>query len=175
MISQLEIIYVSPFSLPKEIISYFYKIFELGELQNFKDRIHFIWPENAGKFPSSCPTCRLLYYSPLALNRIKELIAGREAYIVPGVASLELNLIAQHIGAPIFQGNSAMVALANKKSYQKHVFLECDLPVAPWQEEFENEQDVFNKLTVLIAKFPQVKTWLFKIDHEFGGRGIAKF
>ena len=32
----IEIIYVAPYALPREIISYYYKICELGELQNFK-------------------------------------------------------------------------------------------------------------------------------------------
>lgn len=93
---------MSPYQLPKEIISYFYKIFELGEMSNFRDRVHFIWPENYERMPSTFATCKVLYYSNLAMNRIKELIAHKIAYIVPGSASQELNLLAHYLQVPIF-------------------------------------------------------------------------
>ena len=92
----IEIIYVAPYALPKEIISYYYKICELGELQNYKERIHFIWPENFNEFPS---------YSPMALNRIKELIQNKTAYIVPSMPSREDYLIGIALNVPIFQGD----------------------------------------------------------------------
>lgn len=34
---------------------------------------------------------------------------------------------------------------------------------------------MINKLTILVVKYPSVKAWLFKIDGEFGGRGLARF
>ena len=43
----------------------------------------------------------------------------------------------------------------------------------PYADDFENEDDIFNKLTVLVAKHPTIKTWVFKINNEVGGRGIA--
>jgi len=101
----IEIIYVAPYALPKEIISYYYKICELGELQNYKERIHFIWPENFNEFPSYFSTSKLLYYSPMALNRIKELIQNKTAYIVPSMPSREDYLIGIALNVPIFQGD----------------------------------------------------------------------
>jgi len=66
-----EIVYVSPFDLSPEILNYYYKILELGEVPNFKDRIHFVWPENFKKFPSHTSLSKLLLFSPKALKRIK--------------------------------------------------------------------------------------------------------
>ena len=39
----------------------------------------------------------------------------------------------------------------------------------------ETEQDIFNKLTVLIVKYPKIQTWIFKVNDEFNGRGTATF
>lgn len=42
----VEIIYIAPYDLSSEIINYYYKIFELNGIADYKDRIHFVWPEN---------------------------------------------------------------------------------------------------------------------------------
>lgn len=83
----LSIIYVAPFDLPSEIMNYFYKILELGEIANYKERLHFVWPENHHTFPSHYSTSRLLLLSPKCMNRIKALIKGKVAYVVPGYPS----------------------------------------------------------------------------------------
>lgn len=74
---------VYPFEVPPEIISYYFKILELGDLKDCKERIHFVWPENSNIFPKTFPLTKLLYYSPKAIKHIKDLIGNRFAYIVP--------------------------------------------------------------------------------------------
>lgn len=78
-----EVIIVVPFELPSEIVSYYHKICELGDLKNFKDRLHFIYPENTKRFPSHFSLSKLLYYSPKSLKQLKSIIQNKNGYIVP--------------------------------------------------------------------------------------------
>lgn len=48
----VEVVYVSPYELSTEIVNYYYKILELGDVVDFKSRLHFISPEMATTFPS---------------------------------------------------------------------------------------------------------------------------
>ncbi|KAL4447016.1 hypothetical protein ABPG74_013868 [Tetrahymena malaccensis] len=170
----IEVIIVLPYELPHEIISYYYKICELGDIIDYKERIHFIFPENAHLFPKFS-TVKLLYYSPLALKKIKDLIQNKNAYIVPGVPCKEDNLVGMALKIPIFCGNYDIVNNLCKKSQAKQLFEECKFPTAPGAENIFDEEDLINKLTILIAKYSNVNTWVFKIDGEFKGRGIAFF
>lgn len=63
----VDIIYVSQLELSNDLISYYTKILELGGVTDFKERLHFITPENAGKFPRYFPINKLLLYSPIAI------------------------------------------------------------------------------------------------------------
>ena len=40
----IEIVYVSPFDLSPEIISYYHKVLHLAGIPNYKERLHFVWP-----------------------------------------------------------------------------------------------------------------------------------
>lgn len=73
--------------MSSEIINYYYKILELNGLQNYRERLHFIWPQNHAEFPSHTPTSKLLLYSPKTLKRILSLVRGKFSYIVPGYPS----------------------------------------------------------------------------------------
>ena len=79
----MEVIIVVPFDLPAEVISYYYKICELGDLSDYKERVHFVCPENISKFPKNFSLAKLLYYSPQALQRIRTIVNHRQAYLVP--------------------------------------------------------------------------------------------
>jgi hypothetical protein len=73
----VDIIYVCPFPLTNEIYNYYLKILELVEIENPDRRFTIVVPENYICFkPHLSLTCALLY-SPLALNQIKEIIAGK--------------------------------------------------------------------------------------------------
>lgn len=40
----IEIVYVAPFDLSPELISYYHKILDLAGIPNYKERLHFVWP-----------------------------------------------------------------------------------------------------------------------------------
>jgi hypothetical protein len=47
------------------------------------------------------------------------------------------------------------------------------IPCLPSAMEMYDYGEFLNTFSVLIIKNPEVKTWVFKIDDEFGGRGIG--
>ena len=59
------------------------------------------------------------------------------------------------------------------KSSAKRMFNAIEVPTAPSSYEIYDEREFVNSLTLLIVNNPTIKRWIFKIDDEFGGRGIA--
>lgn len=53
------------------------------------------------------------------------------------------------------------------------LFSKCKIPTSPGASEIYDEIELFNTLTVLIVKNPNICIWIFKIDGSFEGRGIA--
>lgn len=81
---KVEVIYISPFTLTKEVYEYYRKLIQLGELEDPESRFHVIVPENYVKFHSHMSLTQTLLYSSKAIKRIKHIISGQQAYIVPG-------------------------------------------------------------------------------------------
>ena len=77
----------------------------MGDISNYRERVTILWPENYDQFPSTYPTNKLLYYSPYTLNKIKKIIEGKQAYIVPGYPSKEDFLLGIFLKVPILSGN----------------------------------------------------------------------
>lgn len=55
------------------------------------------------------------------------------------------------------------------------IFHECGFPVPPYSALIYKESDIVPHLTKLILENSHVERWVFKIDNEFSGRGIAFF
>ena len=171
----VEIIYVCPFDLPAEIINYYHKVLDLGEIHDYKERLHFVWPENHVNFPSHFSTSRLLLYSPKALKRIRTLTKGKPAFLIPGYPSNDDIKLAFELKIPIFSGDPQKHFSNSSKSAAKRLFLGCEIPCPPGAYEIYDEKELINSLTILIANNITINNWIFKIDDEFNGRGIAWF
>ena len=59
------------------------------------------------------------------------------------------------------------------KSAAKRLFNTLEIPTSPGSYEIYDEKEFINSLSMLIANNLQIEIWLFKIDDEFHGRGIA--
>ena len=70
----VEIIYVTPFSFTGDVMGYYLKILQIGDIQTANSRLHFIVPENIEKFPNHYSLTKALNYSPKSVKRIRDLI-----------------------------------------------------------------------------------------------------
>ena len=109
----VDVVYVSPRPIDSEVLDYYHKLLAMGthgeqeegvavggdKGAEFWHRIHVVTPEYAGAFAHhNLSLSTELLYSPKALQRIKYLVAGREAYIVPGVVSRDDIAVADALG-----------------------------------------------------------------------------
>ena len=109
----VDVVYVSPRPVDSEVLDYYHKLLAMGASRDhkegetvggdkgeeFRHRIHVVTPEYAGAFAHhNLSLSTELLYSPKALQRIRHLTAGREAYIVPGVVSRDDIAVADALG-----------------------------------------------------------------------------
>jgi hypothetical protein len=116
-----------------------------------------------------------LLFSYEALNKIKQLIAKRNAIIIPGKYSdpkYEL-LISEYLRAPL------MTSLKPRRDlcFQKKLFSDSGLSVLPFISiEPKSPLDhIIENFSRLIFMNREISSWIFKINGEFGGRGLATF
>lgn len=80
----LSIIYVCPFEISSETISYYYKILELGEVDMFEQKVKFISCQSSPHF-NQLSLSKRLYYSSKTLKKIKAIIKDTRAFIIGGL------------------------------------------------------------------------------------------
>ena len=99
--SNVEMIYISPYELNPDIITYYTSIMETFGVEKVTERFNVIVPDQYKTFPSHFSVSELLLLSPNTLKKIKNLIDKKEAFIVPGnVGKVEMEL-SMILGIPI--------------------------------------------------------------------------
>ena len=73
----VDVIYISPFQMTNDVIGYYMKIMEIGEIDNPNSKLNIVVPDNIHKFPHHFSLSQVLLYSPKTVKRIKSLIKGR--------------------------------------------------------------------------------------------------
>ena len=48
----VDVIYVSPFQMTSDVLGYYLKILEIGDVNGAQGRLHFVVPDNIAKFPT---------------------------------------------------------------------------------------------------------------------------
>jgi len=169
----VDIIYVSPYQMTPDVLGYYMKILEIGDVDASTSRVQFITPENIDRFPNHFSLTQLLLYSPKILKRLKSMIKGKQAYIVPGSISTDDIKLSIRLAIPILSGEPQKQHLYSTKSGAKKIFQLADVPTAISSVDIYDEQEFLLSLAKLIAHNLYVHTWIFKIDDEFNGRGHA--
>ncbi|XP_077988694.1 IQ domain-containing protein H-like [Glandiceps talaboti] len=179
----VEVIYICPVQVNDETLQYYAKLMGLrsavnsGNVEDQTDvtpRYKIIVPEASNRFPShSMCLSTLLKYSPKALQRIQNLIKGRDAYIVPGVMHKDDLSLADILDVPMLASEPDIAQLYSTKSGSKRVFASGKVEVPPSEYDVYSLPQLHECLAQLVTENLDVKRWLFKLDDEFDGRGIA--
>ncbi|PIK48317.1 putative IQ domain-containing protein H isoform X2, partial [Apostichopus japonicus] len=176
----VDVIYVSPVTINDETLQYYNKLLglrsavESGTVESQKDmssRFTIIIPESVNSFPThSMCLATFLKYSPRALRRIKSLVAGKEAYIVPGVMHKDDLSVAQELNLPVLGSEPEVAQLYSTKSGSKRIFASAGVAVPPSDYDVYSLQQLHESIAQLVTENLDVKTYLFKLDDEFDGR-----
>lgn len=108
--------------MTNDVLGYYMKILEIGEVESVTNRVTFVVPDNIDKFPHHLSLTQALIYSPKTINRIKSMIKGKQSYIVPGVASTDDIKLSIKLGIPIMSGEPQKQHLYSTKSGAKKIF-----------------------------------------------------
>ncbi|XP_029288765.1 IQ motif-containing protein H isoform X2 [Cottoperca gobio] len=182
----VEVIYVCPRHLGDDILDYYTSLLKCDGATVEDDtgtaqatsvsvrRFIILTPEAVDYFPTrNMCLSTLLKYSPRTLKRIRNLIQGKQAYIVGGVAHVDDLAVADELGVPILAPEPAIVQLYSTKSGGRRIFAGAEVDVAPGQGDIYSLNQLHETLASLMTQNTDVQRWLFKMDSEHGGRGTA--
>nr|XP_020474960.1 IQ domain-containing protein H isoform X2 [Monopterus albus] len=171
----VEVIYVCPRHLGEDILHYYTSLLRCdGATDGFGRRFIILTPEALDYFPTyNMCLSTLLKYSPRTLRRIRNLIQGKQAYIVGGMAHVDDLAVADELGVPILGPEPAIAQLYSTKSGGRRIFTAAEVDLPPGQGDIFSLNQLHETLAELMTQNIHVQRWLFKMDSEHGGRGIA--
>lgn len=167
----VDVIYVSPLELPQEVQSYYYRMLAMTGVG--RDRVHFLSPEKASRFPSTLSTAKLVLYSSGCQNRIRRLVGNRPAYIVSGMPSTDDVQLSVELNVPLLSGSPFKHRYYSTKAGARSLFRKLHMPLPKGGFDIYNLEELVNTLAILIYTNPAVPRWFLKVDDEVEGRGIA--
>lgn len=171
----VEVIYVSSSPLPDPLIKYYYKVLELVGVQHATKRVHFLVPEGTENLPPYLSLASKISYSRKTMNKIKDIVNERFCVIVPGHPTPEDIKLSLALQYPLLSGHPAKNSNIEKLQISKTILEKCELPVAPYSSGILQEQEVVPHLAKLIISNIHIDRWVFKMEGEHEGRGLAYF
>ncbi|KAE8296247.1 IQ motif-containing protein H [Larimichthys crocea] len=181
----VEVIYICPRHLGDDILHYYTSLLKCDGATDGADtgttqpsscarRFIILTPEAVDYFPThNMCLSTLLKYSPRTLKRIRNLIQGKQAYIVGGVAHMDDLAVADELGVPILGPEPAIAQLYSTKSGGRRIFAGAEVDVPPGQGDIYSLNQLYETLAELMTHNMDVQRWLFKMDSEHGGLGTA--
>ena len=139
---------------------------------NSAARLFFVVPENMHRFPKHFSLSLLLLYSPRALRRIRNIVKGRASYLVPGKIGGDALRLAKALNIPMFGPKPSIANLYTTKSGCKGVFSQAKVMMPYGAHDIYDEHELLLTLAKLIAAFPTIEQWIFKINDEVHRIGI---
>ena len=169
----VSIIYLAPIEINEEIVNFYTKMLEFGDIEEAASRFVIITPDSNKQLPGHISTTKAVLYSTRVLKRLKALVKFKQAYIIPSAVSKEEIELSLLLGVPVLSGDPYKSGLFSTKSGCRRIFTSSDVPIPPGAYDIYDEREFLTTLTRLISNNLHVNTWIFKIDNEFNGRGTA--
>ena len=94
-----------------------------------------------------------LLHRPDVLERLRTLVDGKDAYLLPFNVTAAERAVATSVGAPLY-GPRPGLAYAGSKSGSRHIAIEAGVPVLPGREDLHSMDAVDDALRALIASIP---------------------
>ena len=91
-------------------------------------------------------------YSPKTLKKIKQLIQGKQSYIVPGTTNIDDIKLSIRLAVPILSGEPSKQHLYSTKSGAKKIFQLADVPSPISSVDIYDQQEFIQSLAQLIAQ-----------------------
>jgi hypothetical protein len=110
------IIYILPFALDEETINYYYKIMELEEIPNYKERVTFIEVDPSFCFKQRLSISAKLYYNSPIIRKLKKKLKDFASYFVISYPSLVDIKLSVYLNIPIFGGDLHSVLQIQKRT-----------------------------------------------------------
>jgi hypothetical protein len=170
--SKTDVIFVAPKYLHEDILDYYAKIMQFRGIKNPPGRFQVVVPEN-GDIHDNLSLSQALLCSPKAMKRIKKLVGGRKAYIVPTVVTDKEIKLCSELGLPLFGAGPKNASILASKSNAKRLVQLAELPAGPWAVDIYDEDEFYTSFAGLIVRHPGVRTWVIKIEDEESSRGTA--
>uniref|UniRef100_A0A673L831 IQ motif containing H n=1 Tax=Sinocyclocheilus rhinocerous TaxID=307959 RepID=A0A673L831_9TELE len=178
----VKVIYVSPVHLGEDVLQYYTCLLglqtaiELGDASapesHCAKRFTIFMPEALENFSTrNMCLALLLKYSPRTLQRIKNLIQRKQAYMIGGVTHIDDLAVADELEVPLMGTEPAVAQLYSTKSGGRRIFSSAGVDMPPGKWDIYTLEQV--SLARLMTEHMEVQRWLFKIDSEVGGRGMA--
>ena len=169
----VEIIYITPYNLPPEVLGYYLKLMQLKGISNTQERFHVLCPDAYKMLPKHFSAMKALLYSFKTINRISQIIKGKCAYVVPGVPSNDNIKLSAVLKVPIMAGEPQKYAAFSTNAATRSLLQSCGIPIPPGSVTIKKERKFVEAFTALVAENLSINTWVFKMDHEVGERGYA--
>jgi hypothetical protein len=178
------VIFISPLPFTDDLRRYYTRLLGMGPAvksrhpTNLEDetvvqsRFTVIVPEASSKFPTHCMNlAQHLNYSCEAMTRLKMLIAGKQAMIVPGVVCHDTLAIADFLNIPVYGSDPEVTHLYSTKSGARRIFQAAGVDMPPGEFDVYNIQQLTECLAELVTTYPYINRWLIKLDCQFDNRG----
>jgi hypothetical protein len=170
--AKTDVIFVAPKYLHEDILDYYAKIMQFRGIKNPPGRFQVVVPEH-GDINDNLSLSQALLCSPKALKRVKRLVGGRRAYIVPEVVTDKEIKLCSALELPLFGAGPKNASILASKSNAKRLVQLAELPAGPWAVDIYDEDEFYTSFAGLIVRHPGVRTWVMKIEDEAASRGTA--
>ena len=169
----LQIIYILPFHLSENILTYYYSTLETVGIEDIKKRIQFVVPEACEYFPEYFSLSKLLYLSPRTLNFIKLKCKNKYSYIIPGIVGQMEEHLSYLLDIPILMGNPEKInSLFNKSGVKSFLEInEIPFPMSAW--DIKTSEEFYSSLAHLIALYPSIRVWIMRANNDINGSTIS--